>query len=422
MFCNYSELFEMQKLPMEEKLAITVGEMGKAIKLSRHKIAIAFSGGKDSQVVAHIFKTNYPDVEVHGIFGNTGVEYPESLRFARDYGKRLFGEQFFHEAKPGVLEEDGLKYEAQKETLEWLIREGRASEVLQADGKLKTTKALETAATQEMWEDFRNRNLVWRKGTPISYWWCVDQYGFPILGKAASKLDARRINIDCFLRFSNSKSEKSELIEYYNMLREVKISQHCCKLLKKEPSERLQSEIDVDVIIKGLMAAESRSRQTNFCTRGYIFESKRQHLGDDPFYHVNPISIWTDEDIWEYIHKYIGEYSPLYDMGWEDQHGEFHNIKRNGCMGCATGIMFADNQMAMLRRTHPQAWRAIMKSGMAKELQALRLYKSNGLISFFDYMSSADELIDLHPCVFDSVSELVMSDSLTTSEYDAEDL
>jgi len=57
----------------------------------------------------------------------------------------------------------------------------------------------------------------------------------------------------------------------------VKFSQACCDILKKEPSERLQVELDVDVIFKGLMAAESRPRQTNFVTRGYLFESHRDH-------------------------------------------------------------------------------------------------------------------------------------------------
>lgn len=100
---------------------------------------------------------------------------------------------------------------------------------------------------------FRKRNMVWKAGTPKSYFWCVDQYGWPLLGKAFSKLKAHRINIDCFLNYSESKSEKDDLMKYYDILRQVKISQACCDFLKKEPSEKKQIELDVDVIFKGLM-------------------------------------------------------------------------------------------------------------------------------------------------------------------------
>lgn len=39
---------------------------------------------------------------------------------------------------------------------------------------------------------------------------------------------------------------------------------------------------------------------------------------------VNPIIDWTDDDVWEFIHKYNVPYCELYDKGWE----------RLGCIGC----------------------------------------------------------------------------------------
>ena len=215
----------------------------------------------------------------------------------------------------------------------------------------------------------------------MSYWWCADQYGFPILGKAASLLDARRINIDCFLRFSESASQREELHEYYDILCECKFSQHCCKLIKKDPSELLQAELDVDVIFKGLMASESQTRKTNFATRGYLFKSSRPHLGDDPFYHCNPLQIWTDDDIWKYTHRYKVPYSDLYNMGYTDEEGVEHKIPRNGCYGCATAILRKDNQLSMLRMTHPERWKAVMDYGMAEELKKLYRVRNNGIPS-----------------------------------------
>ena len=39
---------------------------------------------------------------------------------------------------------------------------------------------------------------------------------------------------------------------------------------------------------------------------------------------VNPIVDWTDEEVWEYIHKYNLPYCELYDQGYN----------RIGCIGC----------------------------------------------------------------------------------------
>jgi len=269
-----------------------------------------------------------------------------------------------------------------------------------------------------MWEDFRKRGLVWKKGTMKSFNWCTDQYGFPILGKAASKLTARRINIDCFLRFSKSESEKEETLEYYNLIRNVKTSNHCCSILKKEPSEKKQAELGIDVIMKGLMAEESHSRMLSFATRGYIFKSHRPHAPE--FYHVSPLSIWRDEDIWEYIYRYKVPYSSLYDIEYTNSKGEVCFIKRNGCVGCCTDISFRDNHMSVLRQTHPKRWEQQMKSGLGDQLMNLYKYKGNGRINYLSIARNINDAIDMRPCAFDDLGERIISDEITSSEYDSE--
>ena len=42
---------------------------------------------------------------------------------------------------------------------------------------------------------------------------------------------------------------------------------------------------------------------------------------------VNPIIDWTDDDVWEFIHKYSIPYCELYDQGQT----------RLGCIGCPMG-------------------------------------------------------------------------------------
>ena len=353
-------------------------------------------------------------------YANTTVEFPESLKFARRLGREWAdGEKvIFHEVLPERLEEDGLKYEAQKEVLEWLVKEGRVKEVLKDDGKLKTTKTLERAATPEMWEDFRKRNLIWKKGTIKAFNWCCDQYGYPILGKAAGKLTARRINIDCFLRFSESGAVREETLEYYDLIRNVKTSNHCCSILKKEPSEKIQAELGVNVVIKGLMAEESHSRLLSFATRGYIFQSHRPHA--PKFYHVSPLGIWKDSDIWEYIRKYNVPYCELYDKTYVNSKGQECHVKRNGCVGCCTDIAFPDNHMSVLRKTHPERWKKIMESGMGDELMKLYRYKGNGRINYLSKAKNIEEAIEVRPCAFDDIGDRIVGDEITKSTYDSE--
>jgi len=419
MYISYADLEKEQKRDLDYKIATAVNAIMSAVAVCRHRPAIAFSAGKDSTVLWHIIKTYFPELadRLVVIYGNTGVEYPECVKFARFLAKE-WGKGNFYEAKPGRTETEGLKYEAQQDILKYLIWKGNIRDVLKPDGKLKSTSALERMAPPEWWAVYGQKNLIWPAGTRKGYWWCVDQYGWPLLGKAASKLKARRINIDCFLKFSKSQSEDPKLLGYYQLLKQCKFSQACCDILKKEPSERLQAELDVDVIFKGLMAAESRPRQTNFITRGYLFKSYRPHLGGetgDPFWHCNPLQIWTDDDIWAYIKRFNVPYSSLYDMGWTNQNGQYHKIKRNGCMGCGTDLLYPNNHMAMLRCTHPTQWMTFMSKGMAEEIRNIQIARRKGQVSIVDVYDAKD-LLEIRPCVFDQIDHLVWDDETMDNE------
>ena len=415
MYISYRDLEQEQRCGLDYKILTATTAIASALAACRHRPALAFSAGKDSTLLWHLIRTYFPEQagRMAIIYGNTGVEYPECVRFARQLA-REWGTGNFYEAIPGRTEAPGLRYQAQQGILQYLIAEGRVGDVLKPDGKLKTTAALEAACPAHLAERFERDRLTWPAGTRKSYWWCADQYGWPLLGKARSKLKARRINIDCFLRFSQSQSDDPKLLAYYRLLKQVKFSQACCDVLKKEPSERLQAELDIDVIFKGLMAAESRPRQTNFITRGYLFKSHRDHL-KDPFWHCNPLSIWTDDDIWAYIMRFNVPYSSLYDMGWTDGKGTYHKIKRNGCMGCGTDLLYRNNHMAMLRHTHPRAWMTFMSRGMAAEIRNIQIAKRKGQLSLFD-MWDAKDLLDIKPCIFDRVDEMILDDEGWTDE------
>lgn len=413
MYMSFRDIAAAQKTSLDFKIEKALTAIKSGYAGCKSKAAIAFSGGKDSTVLWHLIKTHFPEYQANTavIFGNTGVEYPESLKFARELGTEWGGENFF-EVTPEKLKKDGLKYTAQVQVLEYLVETGQIRSVLKADGKLKTTETLEKACPPDMWEKFRREGLVWKAGTPKSYWWCVDQYGYPILGKAASKLKARRINIDCFLRFSDTASDSEELKRYYDLLRKVKISQGCCDILKKEPSRKLQRAMRVDLLFLGMLASESHRRRLTFASKGYLFEVVTESRRiKTPVYHCHPLAIWTDDDIWEYIHRYKVPYSPLYDVTYQDMDGNTCKMKRNGCLGCFTDYGRKNSHMHILRQTHPAAWKAVMKFGMAVEIQKLRTagqkkYARPTLLDVFgeyDAETYAEQIawaIENRPCAF----------------------
>ena len=172
---------------------------------------------------------------------------------------------------------------------------------------------------------------------------------------------------------------------------------------------------------------------TSAATRGHIFASHRPHITDGPFYHISPIAMWTDDDIWAYIHKYNLEYSPLYDITYTAQDGSTQHIKRNGCIMCGTDLQFKDNHLSILRQTHPKAWESCMEHfGYREQLYKLFKIKRNPHIydAFTDDATKArvierfgdsSQLLDIKPCVYDDYGELVeLSGTGLEEEYDAE--
>ena len=400
---KWHELEAEQGRDLDYKIGVARQVIAEAFRRATRP-ALAFSGGKDSTVLLDLIRRFFPDhlPRLVVIYGNTGVEYPECIRFAHWLAREWRLD--FHEARPGRTEAPGFKYAGQRRIWQRLIDEGRIGRVLKPDGKLKSTGALERACPPDLRVELERRRLVWPAGTRKSYWWCVDQYGWPLLGKSWSRLKARRINIDTFLRFSCSTSADSRLLAYYDVLRRVKISQACCDVLKKEPAERVQAGLGVDLIFKGLMASESRARAKNFLTRGFLFEgAKRDYLRGAPFFHCQPLAIWTDDDIWAYIRRYDVPYAALYDLTFVAHDGTTQRVKRNGCMFCATDIRYTDNHLYVLRQTHPKAWRTAMRAGLAEQIRNLqRALRSAPQMTLFDAFST-EELIEAQPCVFDDL-------------------
>lgn len=393
---SYAQLQKMQALPLKNKIKVAQKVIRETFRLGK-RVALAFSGGKDSTYLWWLIRNTCPKEakDMIVIFGNTGVEYRESLLFARQLGQEWGGENFY-ETKLDRIKVPRLKYEAQKEVWALIEERGDVARYLNKKGRLLSADKLNEAVTPEMWEDFRCRRLVWEAGTPISFWFIAEQYGFPILGKDATKLDAPRININVFLKYSTEESEGNNA--YYTMLRkfpDMRISHSCCNFIKEQPSERLQRKLGCDTLFRGMLASESRRRTFTFLDYGFLYNTA------DGYLYSNPLSVFTDEDIWAGIKQDGVPYAPLYDLTDENGNKLF---ERNGCYVCGTGLAYKGNNIEILRKHYPNKWEALMKYGMAREMKTFACAISDDIkLNNMEH----DWLLEERPCAFDRLTPKV---------------
>lgn len=324
---SYEQLSEMQGMSLDVKIAWANEVIVKALA-RLEKPSVAFSAGKDSTVLLHLIRQHRPDVTV--IYGNTGIEFPECVKFAR-----------------------------------WL---------------------------RDEWE------LVYYEARPeVTFWWVVEEYGWPLLGKGfgvggVAHKSSRE-------EFYNELRGRGELTGGYAIQAEVPISSACCTFLKERPSQKLQKKLGIDGVFLGILASESRQRMFNFLEYGEWYYAKSQKT-----WKCHPLAIWTDEDIWAYIHRFDVPYASLYDMGYTNDKGEFICHKRNGCMFCGMDIGFPNNHLAIMRRTHPKAWRILMvNKGLGKVLMQLRFVLDDHQFDMFERTWSVVEYLEHFPCVFDRI-------------------
>lgn len=280
-------LYSLRSLPLDCKISKTKRMIQDAFdEFDKNKVYISYSGGKDSTVLSHITKQLYPDI-VH-LFANTTNEYPETIQH--------------------------VKWEKEENNTNIIT-------VIPIDSKGK------------VWT-FKN---------------VVDYYGYPIFSKRVANAIRTYRNAKTVQTKQNSIDYINRNFKKYDKYKEMNISDKCCDKLKKEPLKRKAKELGLECAIIGILASESRQRESEWLNYGCnVFHIKKDNQ-------CRPLSFWTDKDINEYIEKNDIRISSLYKKGYT----------RNGCMYCGFGVHLEDckqNRYQKLKCTHPVQYTYLIKN------------------------------------------------------------
>lgn len=219
-------------------------------------------------------------------------------------------------------------------------------------------------------EDGHNVLVIRPKYKPREVW---TKYGFPLVSKeVAEQIHAIRTNpnslkskralglYDPDLMFVLSKQWRYLIREKYET------SNKCCQILKKDPSLLFQKETGLYPIL-GIMASESLLREKTYIKRGgcNVWGEKANS---------HPLSIWTDDDIWQFIRENDIKIADIYNKG----------AQRTGCVACGFGCQFKkDNRLQLLYDLYPKYYRMVMdftNNGVTYRYALRRMLAVNGLL------------------------------------------
>ena len=99
----------------------------------------------------------------------------------------------------------------------------------------------------------------------------------------------------------------------------------CCDILKVEPTRKAVEELGVKCWVTGLRCTEGRTR-TDF---------REVEERDKGLLKLNPILIWKEREVWQYLALYGVKVNPLYGQGYRSL----------GCLPC-TKITTDENERA----------------------------------------------------------------------------
>lgn len=337
------ELRQMQAVPLNIKIRMTISRIyGWVQEFGRDGVYVSFSGGKDSTVLLHIVREEFPNIEA--VFCDTGLEYPEIRNFVKTFDnvtvirpKISFFEVLKKYGYPIISKEVSDTIELARKN----IAEGRYDtvRVKKIMGEITRTRAGKSRYNHEKYK-------------PLLY-------------------------------------------------SDFAISSKCCNVMKKAPFKEFEKNTGKKPII-ATMADESLLRQTDWLRNGCnSFEGKKivsKPLSfwteQDILQYIKEYKIPIASVYGDIVYKDDPNQMRMSDFGIADDCLEkltTTGCERTGCMFCAFGchLEASPNRFERLKKTHPRQYQYCIDGG---EYDADGLWQPNkkglGLGKVFDELNA----------------------------------
>jgi len=227
---SHQRLKELQNLPLEQKIDLSLCSINNWYEHWKGNIAISFSGGIDSTVLLHLTREYYPDVV--GVFANTGLEYPEIIKFVRS-----------------------------KENIVWTKPEVKFRDIIDKYGYPVISKKISRGLSDCQNKSEKNINTVNLRLT-----------GFNKNGIYCPSMKISKK----YLKLIDS---------------EFKYSDKYCDFLKKKPLNKIYKKIGSPSPMTGTLACESSRRERDYLLNGCNLYSSKNPISH-PLSIWKPENIW----------------------------------------------------------------------------------------------------------------------------------
>ena len=304
-------LRELQAMPLERKIRVTQTRIMEWYYHYNGKAYVSFSGGKDSTALLVIARKAFPDIPA--VFFNTGLEFPEIQKFAQSFDNVT------------VLRP----------------RWGRLG-----------------AANGHAPDD------------QFSFKDVVTMYGYPLISKQVANAIEQSRQSPKGSRWARlhgeyrgrdggrSPYDYSKYLPLYDL--PLKITESCCKVMKKGPSHSFMRSTGLMPII-ATMADESLVRKQVWLSTGCNAFTAAAPIS-------KPMSFWTEQDVLELLVRAGIPICSVYgDIKRDEKTGKLActGCQRTGCMFCGFGLHLekGETRFQRIAWTHPKQYDFCINGG-----------------------------------------------------------
>lgn len=323
-----NELKTMQQRPSERKVNVTITKLLELCLKTNWKVAVSFSGGKDSTVLLDItsmFWANNRELHQNSklvvVFANTSNEFIGIEKFVKEYCAHM-------EIKHNIQIDLHIVRSQKKNYYNVIKEEGYPV------GSKRISRQI---------RDIRK----WIDKEQIDWTLIKDKLDMGI--ESANMLRNLNASHTVVLYLTGVKQDDT-FSKHYKLSKKwrplviapFEISEKCCEILKKAPMKEIEKKLKLSPII-GEMADDSGTRRAAYLQTGCNSFKKGKARS-------KPMGFWLEQDVLWYIDTYSLPYFKVYgDLVNENGIRYFTGEQRTGCKLCLFGVQMGCGNLRIER-------------------------------------------------------------------------